>query len=44
MLGHKVNLNKFNIEIIASTFSDSNTMKLEINYKEKTAKIQIPGS
>ena len=25
-----------------SPFSDYNTMRLEINYREKTAKIQIP--
>ena len=38
MLGHKINLNKFKIEIIASTFSVYNTMRLEINYREKNCK------
>ena len=34
MLGHKTSLNKFKkIEIISSTFSDHNAMKLEINHK-----------
>ena len=38
MLGHKTNLGKFNkIEIISSIFSDHNVMRLEINYKNKTA-------
>ena len=33
---HKSNLGKFKkIEIIASIFSDHNTMRLDINYKEK---------
>ena len=36
ILGHKSSLSKFNkIEIISSTFSDHNTMKLDINYKKK---------
>ena len=35
-LGHKSNLSKFKkIEIISSIFSDHNTMRLDINYKEK---------
>ena len=41
MLGHKTSLNKFKkIEIISSSFSDHNAMKLEINHKntEKHAK------
>ena len=39
MLGHKVNLSKFKkMEIISSIFSDHNTLRLEINCKEKTAK------
>lgn len=38
MLGHKANVSNFKeIEIISSTFSDHNTMKLEINCKTKTA-------
>ena len=36
MLGHKASLGKFKkIDIISSIFSDHNTMKLEISYKEK---------
>ena len=36
ILGHKSNLSKFNkTEIISSTFSDHNTMRLDINYKKK---------
>ena len=36
ILGHKSSLSKFNkIEIISSIFSDHNTMRLEINYREK---------
>ena len=38
MLGHKTSLSKFKIEIISSTFSNHNTMSLEINHKKKTAK------
>ena len=39
MLGHKASLSKFKkIEIISSIFSDHNTMRLDINYKKKTAK------
>ena len=39
MLGHKASFSKFKkIEIISSTFSDQNAMRLEINYKKKTAK------
>ena len=35
-LGHKSNLSKFKkTEIISSIFSDHNTMRLDINYKEK---------
>ena len=35
-LGHKSSLSKFKkIEIISSTFSNHNTMRLEINYREK---------
>ena len=36
ILGHKSSLNKFKkIEIISSIFSDPNTMRLEMNYREK---------
>ena len=35
MLGHKVSLGKFKKIDISSIFSDHNTMKLEISYKEK---------
>ena len=39
ILGHKSNLSKFKkIEIISRIFSDHNTMRLDINYKEKTVK------
>ena len=35
-LGHRSNLSKFKkTEIISSTFSDHNTMRLDINYKKK---------
>ena len=36
ILGHKSNLSKFKkIDIVSSIFSDHNTMRLTINYKEK---------
>ena len=39
ILGHKSNLSKFKkIEIIPSSFSDHNAMRLDINYKKKTSK------
>ena len=39
ILGHKSSLRKFKkIEIVSSFFSDHNTMRLEINYRKKTAK------
>ena len=39
ILGHKSNLRKLRkIEIISSIFSDHITMRLDINYKEKTVK------
>ena len=39
ILGHKSNLSKFKkIEIISSIISDHNTMKLDINYKDKTVR------
>ena len=39
ILGHKSNISKFKkIEIISSIFSNHNTMRLDINYKEKNCK------
>ena len=39
ILGHKSSLSKFKkIELISSIFSDHNTMRLEINYREKNVK------
>ena len=39
ILDHKSNLSKFKkIVIVSSIFSDHNTMKLDINYKEKSVK------
>ena len=39
ILGDKSNLSKFkNIEIVSSIFSDHNTMRLDINYREKETK------
>ena len=39
ILGHKSSLSKFKkVEIISSIFSDHNTMRLEINYREKKRK------
>ena len=39
ILGHKSNLNKFKkTETVSSIFSDHNAMRLDINYKKKTAK------
>jgi len=36
ILGHKSSLSKFKkIEIVSSVFSDHNTMRLDINYREK---------
>ena len=36
ILGHKSNLSKFKkTEVITSIFSNHNTMRLDINYKEK---------
>ncbi|KAF6084309.1 hypothetical protein HJG60_008585 [Phyllostomus discolor] len=44
MIGHKTSLNKFKkIEILSSTFSDHNSLKLETNLKEKTQNTQICG-
>ena len=39
ILGHKSNLSEFKkTEIISSIFSDHNTIRLDINYKEKECK------
>ena len=39
ILGRKSSLSKFKkIDIVSSIFSDHNTMRLNINYREKTAK------
>ena len=39
ILGHKTSLGKFKkIEIISSTFSDDNAMRLDINYRKKSVK------
>ena len=39
ILDHKSNLNKFRkIEIISSIFCEHNAMRLDINYKKKTAR------
>ena len=39
ILGHKSSLGKFKkIEIVSSIFSDHNTMRLDINYREKNCK------
>ena len=39
ILGHKSSLSKFKkIEIISSIFSDHNTMRLEMNYREQNVK------
>ena len=39
ILGHKSNFSKFKkMEIVSSIFSDHNTMRLGINYKEKNCK------
>ena len=43
-LGHKSSLSKFKkIEIVSSIFSDYNTMRLDINYKKKTANKKTHG-
>ena len=39
IMGHKSSLSKFKkIEVISSIFSDHNTMRLQINYREKNVK------
>ena len=41
ILGHKSSLGKFKkIEIASSIFSEDNIMRLDINYRKKTLKIQ----
>ena len=41
ILGHKINLNKFKIDIISSIFSGQNSSQLEINYTKKTVKFKM---
>ena len=41
ILGHKINLNKFKIDIISSIFSGQNSTQLEINYTKKTVKFKM---
>ena len=44
ILGNKSSLSKFKkIEIVSSIFSDYNTMRLDINYKKKTANKKTHG-
>ena len=44
MLRNKANPGKFKkTEIISSIFSDHNTMRIEFDYKKKTAKTQTHG-
>ena len=44
ILGYKSNLSKFKkIEIILSAFPNHKAMRLDINYKKKTARTQIHG-
>ena len=44
ILGHKSNLSKFKeIEIVWSNFSDHSVMRLDINYKKKTANKKTHG-
>ena len=44
MVAHKINFNKFEIEIISSIFSNHDAMRLEINYKtnKQTKKHKTP--
>ena len=45
ILGHKSRLGKFKkIEIVSSIFSDHKVMRLDINYRKKSVKIQTHGS
>lgn len=41
MLYNKINLNKFKIEIILSTFYDHNGVKLAVNNRMKTGKFTM---
>ena len=44
ILGHKSSLGKFKkIEIISSIFSNHNAMRLDINFRKKTVKLQTHG-
>ena len=44
ILGHKSDLGKLKkIEIVSSIFSNNNTVRLDINYREKTVKIETYG-
>ena len=44
IFSHKSSLGKFHkIDIISSIFSDHNTMRLDINYRKKSVKIQTHG-
>ena len=44
IMGHKSSLSKFKkTEIISSIFSEQNTMRLEINYREKNVKKKTHG-
>ena len=44
ILGHKSNFGKFKkIETVSSIFSNHNAMRLDINYRGKTVKIQTHG-
>ena len=43
-LCHKSSLGKFKkIEVVSSLFFDNNTMRLDINYRKRTVKIQTHG-
>ena len=41
ILGHKINLNKFKIDVTSSIFSDQNSTQLEIDYMKKTGKFKM---
>ena len=44
ILGHKSSLGKFKkMEIVSNIFFNHNTMRLDINYRKKSVKIQIHG-
>ena len=45
ILSHKSSLGKFKkIEIVSSIFSDHNAMRVDVNYRKNTIKIQTHGS